>query len=334
MFRAGIIGVGAIGAKQDETSLKPGVYSHAGAYQCLNEIDLVAACDTNSSRLASFGEFWKVNALYDDVNDFISRADVDIVSICTPDNTHLPILKTLLTASRQIKAVILEKPMVQTVHEYKEIEKAMASTSIMVEVNTHRRLEPSHLSVAQMIRKKKVGSIQAVSGYYVRGLLHNGCTMVNSLRMLLGEVEWVMALPPFRKSSNGDDYAVDFILGFGAGVNAIVQACDKCTYSYSIFEIDIFCDKNRFRIVDNGFNVEKYTVEPYSHYPGFFMLGKPDKIPGDMAHGIVYVFRKVLSDIEQNKTGWGDMANEAIKDLFILEAINKSAHRSGAKIII
>jgi len=331
ILRGGIIGLGAIGSQQDEEKKTDGVYSHAGAYRAVDGFELVSACEPNAERAGGFSRFWGIDVIYPNLEDFLARDNLDIVSICAPDVMHYRIIKRILDDPGQIRAVITEKPLGMTVNECRDLEGLAARSGVLVEVNNHRRAEPSHCEARRLIRDKLMGTTQAISAYYVKGLFHNGCTMVDTLRMMLGEVAWVRALPPFDAGSYGTDHSVDFLLGFQDGSKAMVQSCDKDAYYYSIFEIDILLSGGRVTLRDNGFKIERQPVEDYPHYPGFRSVGKAGLIQGDMAHAITYLYHKVIDELQAGKTGFGEFAREAVKDMVVVEAVHASAQQEGKR---
>ena len=332
MFRSGIIGLGAIGSKQDEEKKSDGVYSHAGAYKIVDGIELVSACELNDDRAKAFRAFWGIDNIYNNIEEFLSHDNLDVISICTPDNTHYPILKRILCEPGKLKAVIVEKPFGMTSQECLELERLAEKSNIFVTVNNQRRVEPAHLMITQMLRSGSLGKVHAISAYYVKGLFHNGCTMVDTLRMLLGEVEWVMALPTPKTGSNDADLSIDFILGFDNTCKAVVQSCDKGGYNYSIFEIDILCSQGRLRIQNNGFDIFLQHIEEYPHYPGFKSLGSSELISGSMAFAMTHLLRSVLDGVRAGKVGFSDLAKEAIRDMAVLELIRESEKQNGKKI--
>lgn len=332
MLSCGIIGLGVIGSRHDEERKGEGIYSHAGAYKAIDGYNLVSICDADAQRAHQSGEFWGIREIYNDVDQFLSGQQLDVISVCTPDCTHYSVLKKVLKGSKKLKAVITEKPLGLSYEECAEIEQLACLNNVLVEINNQRRAEPMHKKVAALIKSEKLGSIQAISGYYVKGLFHIGCTMVDTLRMLFGEVKWVMAVPPFKVGSYGDDYSTDFILGFSNDVKAVVQSCDKDGYSFSIFEIDIMGSNGRIRIVDNGFKIIQQDIEDYEHYAGFRSLGRENLIASDMRHALSHVFKKVYEDIKAEKTGLGTFAQEALKGMRILDQIRCSEQQQGMKL--
>jgi len=68
---------------------------------------LVAAVDTDPDRLAAFGERWNVPHRYPDLLAMLDRTRPDIVHLCTPPATHLPLATACLERGL---TVLCEKP--------------------------------------------------------------------------------------------------------------------------------------------------------------------------------------------------------------------------------
>jgi len=91
----GIVGTGMIGA------------FHADAIKQLPNARLVAACDAAPGRAAEFGRKHGCEGM-DDLEKFLSRDDIDVVTIGTPSGTHADIA---IAAAKHGKHCISEKPM-------------------------------------------------------------------------------------------------------------------------------------------------------------------------------------------------------------------------------
>ena len=103
MIGIGIIGAGGIAR------------SHVQGYLGLGDEDvrIVAVCDTDADRAAALAV--DVGAeVYPNYHDLLARADVHIVSVCTPSFTHFQISADALQAG---KAVLCEKPLVGSLRE-------------------------------------------------------------------------------------------------------------------------------------------------------------------------------------------------------------------------
>lgn len=94
-YRFGIIGAGMIGAY------------HAEAVGQLPNARLVAFCDNVGEMATKYGERFKC-AGTSDLEAFLSRDDIDVVTVATPSGTHADLA---MAAARHGKHCIVEKPL-------------------------------------------------------------------------------------------------------------------------------------------------------------------------------------------------------------------------------
>ena len=94
-FNIGIIGCGTIAE------------IHADAVKASAEGNLLSAFSRNQNNVNKFSNKHKIEG-YNDWDKFIKNPELDIVSICTPNGTHLDYGKSAALAG---KHVIVEKPL-------------------------------------------------------------------------------------------------------------------------------------------------------------------------------------------------------------------------------
>ena len=94
--RAGVIGAGAIGP------------AHMGGYCEASGAELTAICDVNRGRARAAAEKFGAPHVFTDYRKLLAAGVVDAVSVCTPNNTHMPIT---IAALRAGKHVLCEKPL-------------------------------------------------------------------------------------------------------------------------------------------------------------------------------------------------------------------------------
>jgi len=104
---------------------------------------VVASADVDSASSESFltrlAEYQKDKpAVYRDYREALERADVDVVTIGTPDHWHAKILVDSLRAG---KDVYCEKPMTLTIDEGKLVSRVVRETGGVVQIGTQQRSE-------------------------------------------------------------------------------------------------------------------------------------------------------------------------------------------------
>ena len=69
---------------------------------------IVALCSRTKETAIELGKEFSVKHVYDDLDEFLGRDDIDSVFVCTPTDTHLAIVSAALNKS---KNVLVEKPL-------------------------------------------------------------------------------------------------------------------------------------------------------------------------------------------------------------------------------
>jgi len=95
---------------------------HLDAYRKLPELfDVRAVCDLDEARLLASGVAWTTTRL----QDLLESDQIELIDLCTPPDTHLPLLRQTLAAD---KHVICEKPLVGSLAEADAVEAAVDNT--------------------------------------------------------------------------------------------------------------------------------------------------------------------------------------------------------------
>ena len=114
------IGVGVIGA-----GLLGDV--HARVYQRLSGIDLIAICDLDEDRARTVSNKYGVSTHYTNYQALLNNADIQAVSIATPDFAHAEIA---IAAAQAGKHILCEKPLATTVEAAQAIVEAAQTAGI------------------------------------------------------------------------------------------------------------------------------------------------------------------------------------------------------------
>ncbi len=247
---AAIIGTGHIAGGYDMArySHEKGIYSHAGALRAGKHFKLETVFDTDYRIASSFANTWRATAVKS-ISQILDRYH-DIVFVCTPDKTHFAIVKALLLG-RSCKIICVEKPAAETSRQYQELIRLATKNQIPVVTNFQRHFDKAHIKLAQLLQRSPA-NILCVQGLYMKGLFHNGVTMVDTLRLLLGNPHSVLAI---RRVLNRQvlDYSYDFVLFYRTfAVTVRTADSSRWLYNYHVFEIDILLKDRRISIVDNS----------------------------------------------------------------------------------
>jgi predicted dehydrogenase len=256
-FRAAIVGCGNIAGLKDTPRMDGMVGTHAQAYARHSMFTLAAVVDSNPERLEVFKKVWGVDRLYSSLTGLLADGDVDVISIASPNENHAEQLREILASSNAPRAAFVEKPVCSNMEEFGSLKKLVAQARCKVFVNHTRRYDPGHRRLQAFIKSGAMGRFLGGRVYYYGGWLHNGVHVVDTLRMLLGEV----ALKSAKRRAPGkiEDPCLDAALEHEG---AIIEVEGVDERYYQLFENDLRFEKGRALIRDFGAEiiVEAVTV--------------------------------------------------------------------------
>ena len=298
-LHAGIIGCGKIASDfADDPNLKGDIFTHAEAYTMCKGTVLTAICDIDPKQLLKCGNRWNVTARYDNIGEMVGEEALDILSVSTPDSTHYQVIKEVLSVPNSIKVILCEKPLATNLQDAEEIVRKTQKHGVILEVMYMRRFAKNYQGLKEFISKDNLGEIQAISGWYTKGVRHNGTHWFDVLRFLGGEVEWVMAWN--NLADDPVDPTLDVVLGTRNGYIASLRACDS--NEFTIFEMDIMGSKGRVHILDSGFQMEYSIVTASRRYGGYKELEISPKSFGDRKNLMLHAVEDIVQALQSGMT--------------------------------
>jgi predicted dehydrogenase len=238
---------------------------HAGREESL-KTEVTVICDVNEEKLMKTKQEFQIPYVTDDYRTLLTRHDLDLIGIFSPDHMHFEMIKDSLEAG---KHVIVTKPMVISLEEAKEVVKLVRKHDRKLLVGQTRRFEGTNMSAKKLFDSGKLGRVIMGEASYIHDMrdvfdrttwryehpkdfLYGGaCHPIDHLRWFLGDVDEVHAYgatscdPRYPK-----DKEINFILNLkfksgvmgrvanlqgiihhpkGAGGNAFMLYCDKGT---------------------------------------------------------------------------------------------------------
>ena len=103
--------------------------------------------------------------LYRSIDELLADADIELVIVNTPVQTHYDITKQALLAG---KHVIVEKPFTITVGEAEELTKLAKEKGLLLVVYQNRRYDGDYRAVKNVIDQKLLGELQEFEIHYDR----------------------------------------------------------------------------------------------------------------------------------------------------------------------
>lgn len=157
IFRAGVIGTGFIGKVHIETLRR------------LGNVEVVALADKFNAD-ATANEL-NVPNYFTDYKEMIDTMNLDMVHICTPNNTHFDI--AMYAMDHKVN-VLCEKPMCTSIEEASQLVAKSEETGMIGAINFHNRFYPMNNHLKNIIKDGELGEIFSITGSYMQDwLLYN-----------------------------------------------------------------------------------------------------------------------------------------------------------------
>lgn len=153
-LRAAVIGLG-IGRR------------HIQAYRALPGVEVTAVVDVESNALLSAQREFGIAHGFTDYRQALDRADIDLVSICTPDRLHAEQALAALDAG---KHVLCEKPLATRSEDAAAIVRKVQETGRKLMVCHNYRFIPQFARLRQLAQAGEVGELFYAESSYVQDL--------------------------------------------------------------------------------------------------------------------------------------------------------------------
>lgn len=154
-LRVGIVGSGGIA-----------VNHHVPNYLRCENVQVVAACDISEAALERMRERHGVVDCYCDYRDLLARDDIDLISVCTSNDMHYPVV---MAAIERGLDVYCEKPLAMNLGEAREMWAAAEAKGIKTGVNFSHRRTPAAQLAREIIARGALGTITTVQAVYAAG---------------------------------------------------------------------------------------------------------------------------------------------------------------------
>jgi len=145
-----MIGYGFMGKAHSNAYRKVGNFfphlEHRPVLKCL--------CARDAEKAAAFAETWGYESVETDWKKVIERDDIDLVDICSPNDSHLEIA---VAAAKAGKMVACEKPLAMNVAEAEEMTAAVEEAGVANMVWFNYRRVPAISLARQVVEEGRIG---------------------------------------------------------------------------------------------------------------------------------------------------------------------------------
>jgi predicted dehydrogenase len=262
-LRAAIVGLGQVGLMFDEEAERRAsgeIWTHFSAYQALKAIyEVVALVDPDPAKRALAVARSPAAQIFSSVDEMLSAVDVDVVSVCTPDATHLEIVGKLLGKCR---GIFLEKPLCSA-GELSLAEAVLAecrATNTALRANYYKRAEPL---VIQALADIGIAEARSVVVRYSGPFAAVGSHALNLMLAFAPTAELISSV--HHCADEGDGYSGFF--RFGEQGTAATLYCGS--RNDLVFSCEINHSKGMVVIERNLSRLRSYHFRKSSRYAGY-----------------------------------------------------------------
>lgn len=194
-YAAGIIGAGGIAGMgilgmhdTEDIGQQKFRASHAGGYNSVEEIDLVAIADVDEEKLRRFGKAWDIppERRYIGHDTMLENEDLDVVSVCTPTFMHYEHVIDAAQSTADPDVIWCEKPISSSVSDANEMCNVCEDEGAELVINHSFRFTEKLQTLHNHIQEGHlVGDVKSVTTSFRRELLRNSTHLLDTLVYLL-----------------------------------------------------------------------------------------------------------------------------------------------------
>ncbi|GGP11273.1 Gfo/Idh/MocA family protein [Oceanobacillus neutriphilus] len=155
-LKIAVIGCGGIAKGKHLPSLKK-----------IKQVDLIAFCDIKLERAEEAAEEYGIAdaKVYNNYKQLLQDASIDVVHVCTPNNSHAEISIAALEAG---KHVMCEKPMAKTSKEAKSMVEAAERTGRKLTIGYNNRFRTDSQYLHKVSRRGDLGEVYFAKAHAIR----------------------------------------------------------------------------------------------------------------------------------------------------------------------
>ncbi len=150
-LNVGMIGYGFMGRAHSNAYKQVGQF-----FPSSYKVVLKAACARDGAKAKEFADQWGYESVETDWKKLITRPDIDVIDICTPNNLHKEIA---LAAAAAGKMILCEKPLAMNAVEGLEMVKAVEKAKVPNMVWYNYRRIPAVTFAKQLIDEGRLGKV-------------------------------------------------------------------------------------------------------------------------------------------------------------------------------
>lgn len=150
-LNVGMVGYGFMGRTHSNAFRKVGNF-----FDNEHQPVLKAICGRNEANTRAFADQWGYESIETDWRKLVERKDIDVVDICTPNDSHMEIA---IAAAQAGKMIMCEKPLARDTAEGEKMVAAVEGAKVLNTVWYNYRRMPAVTMAKQLIDEGRLGRI-------------------------------------------------------------------------------------------------------------------------------------------------------------------------------
>lgn len=340
-YTASLIGTGRIGFTLGFDKKREQPASHTMALLKNKRIQLIAACDSDATKLNDWKRFCPRAQTYANYGHLFAAKTSDIIVIAVNENAHLESCIAAIRAKPRL--IILEKPVALSMREGLQIADEAKKNNVPILVNHERRFALDYKIAKSYLNT--IGNLQSIRGELFSrmpvfskekketgeySLLHDGTHLIDIVHYFLENEKEIESeeknfkqilfdmkiMDAHRDEKNSvRNLNVHFASEKCSDVSILINGCAN----YFGFGVDIIGSDGRI-VIGNGY-ARFYKTEESKLYENFFSLSRDETIR--VPQKTKYFSRMVQSAIDflDGKILLNSSLHDALRTLDVIEQI-------------
>lgn len=323
-LKTALVGFGKIaqGYARDPVMAKLMQYtSHTQVLSQHPAFDFCAVVDNAQAALAQAKQDYPAIAVAQSCNSLLNRDDIEVLVLATPPDNRL----TDIQCFKSLKAVIVEKPLGIDLKSTEDFLQYCNAHKIAVQVNLLRRADQLTTELAQGALSNHIGKLQCGWGMYGNGIKNNGVHMVDLVRLMLGPIAQVIALPgtSYREGPITGDSNLPFVLTLASG-----QSIFFSPVKFSAFRengLQLVGEAGKLDYLHGGLSIYTTALAPNRMVSGEMELNydKPITLPSTLGQAFYRMYDNLAEHLSHG-TALLSPAQSALASTAIVEAVLRS----------
>lgn len=260
-LKVAIIGLGGMGAL------------HAGIVASLPGCIVVAAVDREPRLVRIASKAISTVRFYTDTREMLNDEKPDVVYICTPPTTHLPLAREILGSQNRPRALFVEKPLATSLEDAVQMADLAQNYGTVAGVGFQRRFLPTIRKTKELLDAGEIGDLLLARAHHFAAAMFQpgegwrfspdsggvtmelGIHLLDAMISLFGEPKVITGRTLRMFSSSCEDYAVAWLEFERVGVASFEVGWSMWGFDPADFRIEIYGSRGGLNVTQDQVSI-------------------------------------------------------------------------------